>query len=94
MLNNVVPLKSGVGVVQRDWKWRHSTNRIRDLVRLSLLSLWLYLVSFLRQSKIFVENHNFSFILLHNNPRGKRLWTFSRCSFPTEPDPLSTRWCK
>jgi len=40
MLNNIVTLKSSLGVTQDHWKWHHSIEHIRVRIRLSL-----YLVS-------------------------------------------------
>jgi len=46
---NGVTLKTGLGIVQGHWKWRHSIDRIRVPISVS----WRYLVSFF---ELLVEN--------------------------------------
>ena len=46
-VDNVVTLKSGLGVTQDHWKWHHLTDRMR--LPIGVLSLlWRYFVSFRR----------------------------------------------
>ena len=68
---NVVTLKSRVGVTQRQWKWRHSIDQLYDFLFVFHCDYEHSLYRFGDKARYWLKNRDFSYPLLRNNSLGK-----------------------